>query len=76
MESRALVVVFHPSWCFSWCMPPCLEPAGRMDRRPVLSRDDTVAQPVDEADPNTALSKEGTAQLLGCLLGWLLSSES
>lgn len=33
-----------------------------MDRRPALSRDDTLAHPIDEADPNTAPGKAGTSR--------------
>lgn len=51
-------------------------PAAVMDRRPALSRDDTVARPVDVADPNTAPSKAGTAQALSQLPGPLSASWS
>lgn len=59
---------FRPHRCSLQRMPPHPEPVGFMDRRPALSRDDTVAHPVDEADPNTAPSKAGTSRLPGLLL--------
>lgn len=51
------------------CVPARPEPAAGMDRRPALSRDDTVAHPVDVADPNRAASKAGTAWPLSQLSG-------
>ena len=70
------MLAFRPGRRSSRCVPPHPEPVGFMDRRPALSKDDTVAHPVDEADPNTAPSKAGASRLPVWLPGRLLSLRS